>query len=94
MSDESEAAQLIPRLLSEAPFDPDSIAILTMAFEAAALELKIPANDERGRLDLAKLVLQIGAGDSQIDSEDLTEKMTAAWEWRAKAPPPVRPLRK
>jgi len=81
---------MIQRLLSGTTFTPETIVILTMAFEAAALELNIPPSDERARVGLAKLVLQIGAGDPDMDPEELTDKVTAAWEWGAKAPPPAR----
>ena len=81
---------MIQRLLSESAFAPESVAVLTMAFEAAVRELNIQPSDESARLHLARLVIQIGGEDPEMSPEDLTDKVTAAWEWRAKARPPGR----
>jgi hypothetical protein len=51
----------IKRLLSGRNFTPDGMKVITWVFELAQQRLRITADDEAAKLELAKLVLSIAA---------------------------------
>jgi hypothetical protein len=49
----------IRRLLTGYSFVPESVSVITYAYDVALLELKIGPDDEEAKTRLAKLVLQV-----------------------------------
>jgi hypothetical protein len=72
----------IRRLLTGSSFVPESVSVITHAYDAALLELKIGPDDEKAKTRLAKLVLQVASPMTELDADDLVDRVTTAWGWR------------